>query len=406
MTNNIISNYQFGFLPGRSTQLAVFELVKHIYSSLNKKKIFGSICLDISKAFDCINHDKLFDKLISGGVSQRALKWFRSYFTRTQAVRFNNAISRTLDVNTGIGQGTILGPLIFVFYINDVIRKMTDLRVNMYADDCLIYSVGNNWSMLRPKLQQGLNDFYEWSYDNCMKLNIGKSKALMIGSNHKLSGINFENKFTLNGEVVHYVNDYNYLGLLLDKNMTLSPLLARVKRIVSNKIYCLVKIRNQINTQCAIAIYKQTILPLLDYSGFLLISCNISERGDLQTLQNHALRICYNVRLRDKVSVNLMHNRAKLLSLEQRRQKQVLCLMFILKQRHDVARVYARGTRAANVYTFTRERYNCIKYKNSPYYKGALLWDSLPAVARNSGNLKEFKGHLRTAYRHYDSKLS
>ena len=121
---------------------------------------------------------------------------------------------------------------------------------------------------------------------------------------------------TLNDLYLDFTNSYNYLGMILDKNMTLSPLLSKLKSRVVNKIYCLVKIRNMINTHCAISIYRQAILPILDYTGFLQIGCNISDRNDLQKLQNHALRICYNVRLRDRVSINQMHARAGLLSLE------------------------------------------------------------------------------------------
>ena len=131
-------------------------------------------------------------------------------------------------------------------------------------------------------------------------------------------------------------------------------------------------------------IYEQKFLPILDYAGFLLIACNISDRSDLQKLQNHALTICYNVRLRDIVSIIHMHTRASLLSLEQRRQKQLLCLMYIHKHRFNVAQVHEYLTRADQVFTFARKRYNCVKYKNSPYYKGALLWDNLPVIVRNS----------------------
>ena len=134
----------------------------------------------------------------------------------------------------------------------------------------------------------------------------------------------------------------------------LTPLFSKVKKRVSNKIYMLMKIRNNSDTQCAIAIYKQTILPLLDYTGFLLISGNVSDRSDLQTLQNDALRVCFNVKMRDRILIVQMHRRAKLLSLEQRRQKQLLNLMFIYKLRHeDVRRIHIRHTRAANVYSFT-----------------------------------------------------
>ena len=95
MENNIISEYQFGFLPGRSTQLAVFELSKQILSAMNNKKIFGSICLDISKAFDCIDHTRLYNKLQSIGVSELVMRWFKSYFSRSQEVKGNNIRSQT-----------------------------------------------------------------------------------------------------------------------------------------------------------------------------------------------------------------------------------------------------------------------------------------------------------------------
>ena len=118
---------------------------------------------------------------------------------------------------------------------------------------------------------------------------------LILGSSYKISGIDFENKFILNDQPLDYTNTYNYLGILLDRNMTLIPLLATLNSMISGKIYTLVKIRDLITMKCALTIYKQTILPLFDYSGFIIVSCNVSDRRDLQTLQNNALRICFNV---------------------------------------------------------------------------------------------------------------
>ena len=84
MQNDILSKYQFGFLPCKSTQMAVFDLLKHIYSSLDNKKIFGSACLDISQAFDCINHALLMSKLRKIGLSEMSLNWFSSYLDRSK----------------------------------------------------------------------------------------------------------------------------------------------------------------------------------------------------------------------------------------------------------------------------------------------------------------------------------
>ena len=93
------------------------------------------------------------------------------------------------SITTGIGQGTILGPLIFICYINDVNRNTADLRVNMYADDCLIYTIGNNWECMVGKIQSGLTVLQGWCLKNEMKLNIKKSKSLVIGSSYELSNI-------------------------------------------------------------------------------------------------------------------------------------------------------------------------------------------------------------------------
>ena len=111
----IISDRQYGFLPGRSTHEAIFDLSRHIYSSINNKKILGLLFLDISKAFDCILHDRLIFKLRAIGCDPTVISWFRSYLTRYQVVIYKDIESTACSVPTGISQGTILGPLIFIF---------------------------------------------------------------------------------------------------------------------------------------------------------------------------------------------------------------------------------------------------------------------------------------------------
>ena len=125
-------------------------------------------------------------------------------------------------------------------------------------------------------------------------------------------------------------------------------------------------------------------------SNIVELVTNVSDRSDLQTLQNDSLRICFNVRLRDRVAIVQMHRKAKLLSLEQRRQMQLLNLMFTYQTRHrNVRRIHGR-----NVFSFTCERYHNNKYKNVPFYKGALLWDTLPLDARQCVRLSVFKNLL------------
>ena len=133
----------------------------------------------------------------------------------------------------------------------------------------------------------------------------------------------------------------------------------------------------------------------------MLMSCNKSDRHDLQVIQNDALRTCYNVKRRDRLSISNMHNRSHLLSLEQRRTIQLLCLMYMHKQDPDNLKIPIRNTRAADRDEFNVERYQNSKYKNSPFFKGADLWKSLPLNMINSDCLFQFKKGLKNMYKKY-----
>ena len=126
------------------------------------------------------------------------------------------------------------------------------------------------------------------------------------------------------GEDVKFVKQYNYLDIILDDNMTLQPMLKHVKKKINNQVFLFRKIRKYITDKAAISIYKQTILPIIDYTGFLVLACCNSDRSDLQKVQNDILQICYRSKLVDKVSILDLHKKAKLMSLEQHNVKTVV----------------------------------------------------------------------------------
>ena len=184
----VISERQYGFLPGKSTHEAFFDLVRHIYSSINNKKIMGLLFLDTSKAFDCILHERLLRKLEQVGCDSTVISWFKSYLiTRTQVVTHNDIESPVSTLPTGIGQGTILGPLMFIFYMNDIAENVFFVKLSMYADDCVLYMSGNNWENIRKKIQEDLDCFEHWGELNNLHLNVKKTKMLVVGSRTKLS---------------------------------------------------------------------------------------------------------------------------------------------------------------------------------------------------------------------------
>ena len=181
--------------------------------------------------------------------------------------------------------------------------------------------------------------------------------------------------------------------------MTLTNFYSDTKIQANNRLFNLWKLRYYITEKSALAIYKQTILPVFDYAGFLLISCNKSDRHSLQVLQNDALRTCFNVKRRDRLSITKMHKKAKLLSLEQRRSLQFLHFMYIHKENVNNIRNMPRSTRIARRDNFYVERYNNLKYKNSPFYKGVELWNLLPLDIATSDSLFQFKNSMKKKYK-------
>ena len=290
--------------------------------------LMGWIYLDVAKAFNCIHHDRLYQKLLSIGCSQRCINWFRSYLNRSQIIIYMDKKSQACPVLSGIAQGTVLGRLIFIFYINDIVRSISKCHISMFADDCVLYSIGNNWDRLHDILQKDLDSFIGWCTLNGLKINTGKTKSMIVSTATRLKNLKNMASFTIYGEPIDFVKQYNYLGIILDHEMNLTPLVRNIKKRVSIRVFQLRKVRKYMKEHAAILVYKQTIMPIFDYAGFLLISTCDGVKHDLQVIQNDAIRFCKNIKLLDRISIPVINNSIKLLSLEQRRQIQVLKLMY------------------------------------------------------------------------------
>ena len=203
----------------------------------------GMLFLDMAKSFNCIDHNTLYKKLSDVGMCKRGIDWFKSYLNRSQFICYGDTLSNTMDIPAGIAQGTVLGPLIFIFYINDCFKILKNAHITMFADDCVLYLSGNNWNNLYEKLQTDLHRFVTWSKKNSLALNGNKSQAMIVGTRNKLSKIKNLIQFKINNTSMKYVKQYNYLGVLLDTEMSLIPLCKNVEKIVIDKIYMIRKLR-------------------------------------------------------------------------------------------------------------------------------------------------------------------
>ena len=192
----------------------------------------------------------------------------------------------------------------------------------MFADDCVIYLSGNNWESVHRKIQRDFDAIIDWTLRNNLRLNHGKTKAMIISTSHRLQNLREPTKFNLLGLEVKFVLSHVYLGIELDTTMSLQPLWKSVFKRINNKLFMLRKIRKFLTFHAAILIYKQTILPLIDYAGFMLIACNKSIKEDFQILQNDILRICCRYVRADKISVERLHKECNIVGIEQRMCRQ------------------------------------------------------------------------------------
>ena len=161
----------------------------------------------------------------------------------------------------------------------------------LYADDCVLYTSHRHEIVIQNTLQHDANNLAKWCNDNLLCVNVTKTKSMLVGTRHKLS-MSQPLRISLNNVIIESVMSYNYLGVIFDSELSMNNHLTEVHGCVQRKLFHLRKIRKYLNECAALQVYKQTILPLLDYCGFLAMSGNQSNYTSLKVLQNDALRAC------------------------------------------------------------------------------------------------------------------
>ena len=229
--NHVFYEDQYGFRQKHSTQQAIITLVDTITNSLDKGDIIISVFLDLKKAFDSVDHHILLKKLYAYGIRGNFIKWFESYLCdRAQYVVYNNQRYMTHPIKCGVPQGSILGPLLFIIYVNDI-GNISNLLFNiMYADDTSVLLSGNNLNDLICLLNKELDLLYIWLNSNKLSLNTQKTFYLLF-HRARIKGNNSVVK--INDCVLNRVNIIKYLGVIIDHKLKWCEHISYVKNKVS-----------------------------------------------------------------------------------------------------------------------------------------------------------------------------
>ena len=230
-SNNILSSQQFGFQTGLSTEDAILDFLDHIYSNLNDKLSSIGVFVDFQKAFDTVNRGVLLQKLERYGIRGNALNLFSSFLTdRFQVVKVGNSISDRKQINIGILQGSVIGPLCFLVIINEIPLISNFSSTCMFADDTSFLFSKASIDDLFSTCNLGLETFYDWCCANRLSMNISKTKYMIFSKNHLPNNIP---SLFLNDSTLESVQSLRFLGIELDKNLKLNLHLLEISTKIS-----------------------------------------------------------------------------------------------------------------------------------------------------------------------------
>ena len=289
-SNNLLAAQQYGFRPQHSTEYAAVKLVDHTSSEMENQKIPTAVFIDLSKAFDTLSYDILLYKLKYYGVTGTEFKLMQNYLSnRKQYVVFNNCNSDITEINIGVPQGSILGPLLFSININDLITVSNKLHFIMYADDTTIYFNLEDFNQenLENEVNNELSRVSEWMTLNKLSLNASKTKSMTFHrAQKKVNQITLK----LNGQNIEMVSSFNFLGIILDQSLSWKKHVSMVTNKISKTLGILYRLKDIFPENILLTIYQSLIASHMNY-GLLVwgIECHRLEK-----VQKKAIRLITN----------------------------------------------------------------------------------------------------------------
>ena len=399
--NDILDKRQGGFRPGHSTVTTCSYFINDIYSACNNNNFTIAVYIDAMKAFDTVNHNILLQKLDKIGIRGRLLDWIRNYLAdRYQSTIANSTISNEQLIKCGVPQGSVLGPLLFLIYINDISKIITNSQVSLYADDTVLYLSHTDIESAIALLQSDLDKLQTWCDSNKLTINCKKTKFCLYGMRSLVRKAKMQDiQLSLNNQILEQVCSYKYLGLILDEHLNYNKHIKEMNKLISHKLYLLSKIRKYLTTKACIDIFKTMVLSVIEYYDIIYAGTSQGNLGKIDKLFYRGLKICTNRNEKQNKLDTLRE--CKIAPLKDRRLTHLLVFMHKCKHNDQLLKTQEIRTRLHNATVFYTYKPNNEKARSNVFYRGAIEWNKLPANNRNL-DIDDFKQlqkkHLRNCF--------
>ena len=290
--HSVLISSQYGFCPNRSSTHAILDIVSTTYDNINNKKYTGMVMLDLIKAFDTVCHKRLLLKLGHYGIRGTAYNLLQSYLSkRSQYVSLVNINSNLRNVKMGVPQGSVLGPLLFLIYINDLQNCMISTP-RLFADDTAVLIHANTLTELEIKINRELENVVVWTRKNNLTINPMKSQAMIVSPS--LSESNFAITIKLNSSILQVSNNINYLGVIIDSKLLFKEHILKLQSKLSRAVAIMYKLKHIVPLRILIRLYHAFFHSHLLYGLLVWSATYTSYLQPINILQNKVLRIISN----------------------------------------------------------------------------------------------------------------
>ena len=319
--HKILAEEQSGFRKSRQTNEQIFRIIQDGLTAFNKRQMLGSLFIDIEKAFDKVWINGLLFKLSSYNIPNYMGKWVSDYLTdRSFQVRTGEELSSTRKIETGVPQGSVLGPVLFIIFFNDVVKtekNIFDPKEALFADDVAIWLASSSFKTIQTRLQKRVDEIKTWMTNWRTKISVQKTVYSILNK----GGFLDQNKVSLNydGAEIKAERNPKFLGITLDPSLNLHNHAKDLTIRAQKRLNMLKRIRCKgwgASSKLIISSYKTLIRPIIEYAPFTQLIMSQSSQSSLQKIQNSAIRISTYWPIR--TTTKQMNDQAKLEILKER----------------------------------------------------------------------------------------